>query len=75
MLATVGGIGRARIRQIGRELHLQVNDLDPRSAGRSQNLPGRIDDCLDRVDGDSCAIEHPTSRREIVLHVDDDHRR
>src|SRR5205085_223813 len=36
-----------------------------------QHAPDRVDDALDPVERDAGAVEHPASRAEIVLHVDD----
>jgi hypothetical protein len=68
----VGGTG---VRKVRRVRHPHVHDREPGLPRRVQDPPSRRNRLLDAGDVDSGAVEHPTGRAEVVLHVDDKHRR
>ena len=71
---SVRGVRVSKIRQVGPETHLQVNNLDPSLARGGKYPPCRSDCRLNYRNVDPCTIEQPALRTKVVLHVYDDYR-
>jgi hypothetical protein len=72
MLKPVGRIRSARVREIGAESHLQIDDKYPGLACSGQYPTGRRYDGPIPRDIDPGERHHPAMGSEVVLHVDDD---
>src|SRR5437763_238070 len=65
--------GRSKIRQIGAERHLCINDRKTRRSSCLQDSRDRVDDFADFSNRDARLIKHATFCSKVILHVDHNH--